>query len=470
MERPAPAVHDECDFHSDSSASRLISETAHDLRAPLATIREAVRLVRDGDLGFVSTSQRECLSAAIDQCNCASQLVDEMVHTRQFESGFPNARRGWILIDDLRRSVEATLQPWVMPRGIHLLWDGPFEQGVGVYADPTLIRRLIVNLANNAIRVTRDGRPVLIRARSDDQRGMMTWSIVDQGNGIEASDMELIAAGKSPARSTGGLGLMISRQLAAAHFSTLRIESRVGTGTAVSFQTPIGGPASVSAAWTKWRSGLIAPERQTIEQQHQQVHNVLPARVVPSTASRQSDVIHPPRRVRIDVPSLAVELAVSEHQPAFPDQLLLTTVSIGAATQAANTNAFDELLQRSIRITEFAYRAGRRNWVIAWDADRETALRKRAELELTLRNELQGIRLTWGKFSLVPIATSSDSLPGGSLVSRLCDLMVRQSFSASRRQMPDGNRMRLGAPMISPSPGAESRLETEVQRICRRRL
>ena len=71
---------------SSESISRLISETAHDLRAPLATIREAVRLVRDGDLGQVSTEQTEYLSAAMNQCDCAVQLVEELVQSRRFDS------------------------------------------------------------------------------------------------------------------------------------------------------------------------------------------------------------------------------------------------------------------------------------------------------------------------------------------------------------------------------------------------
>lgn len=443
------------DSASFESASRLISETAHDLRAPLSTIREAVRLVRDGELGSVSSAQSECLSAAINQCNCAAQLVDEMVQSRRFDSGFPNVSRQWISIDELRQSVEQTLQPWMLPRGIQLLWDGPFGQGVKVYADATLLRRLIVNLAGNAIRVTRDGCPVLIRALPGRVQRVMDWSVVDQGVGISPSDLALIAAGKAPAKSVGGLGLMISRQLATAHFSSLRIESRLGTGTAVSFQTVLGGPAAVAAHWAKWRSGLIDQGDGSVVNENQRVHEV-PAPRMSKTTTKPA----PPRRVRIDVPSSLIELSADGVQPAFRDRVYLTTVSVGAAVPASGTNAFDALLQRTMRLTELAYRTGRRSWVIAWDADGQMGVAKRVELERLVENELDSMRMTWGASSIVS-ATKKPNF-GCSLTHRLGDLLVRQTLAASQHAVSDADQVRLGTVPMELSSTASQRLELEV--------
>lgn len=445
------------------SVSRLISETAHDLRAPLSTIREAVRLVRDGDLGQVNSEQRECLSAAINQCNCAAQLVDEMVQSRRFDTGFPNVRRDWMLIDDLQKSVQETLQPWMMPREIQLLWDGPFRQGVKTYADATLLRRLIVNLAGNAIRVTRDGGAVLIRTKIRSDHAAMVWSVVDQGQGISPADMELIACGKAPAKSVGGLGLLISRQLAAAHFSDLRIESRLGTGTAVSFQTTIGGPAAVASRWVDWRSthGGADSDTQAMPDA-QRVREVLPAR---SFGNADSQV---PRRVRIDVPSQAIELGIDDVQPAFQDHAYLASVSVGAATPASGTDAFDALLQRSLRITELAYRTGRRSWVVAWDADVEAGIAKRMELERLVQNELDALRMTWGDASVVNLSAENDC--GPSLVHRLSEMMVRQTLAAAQHSVSDADQVRLGtAPMIA-SPIPSVRLQSEVEWLRESRL
>ncbi|QEG00079.1 Histidine protein kinase DivJ [Stieleria maiorica] len=447
------AASDATDYET---VSRLISETAHDLRAPLSTIREAIRLVRDGELGAVSSAQGECLSAAIDQCNCAVQLVDEMVQSRRFDSGFPNVTRQWISIDELKAGVEATLQPWILPRGIHLLWDGPFEEGLKVYADVTLLRRLIVNLAGNAIRVTREGGPVLIRTHVNRDRGVMNWSIVDQGAGISPADLELISAGKAPAKSMGGLGLIISRQLAAAHFSTLRIESRVGTGTAVSFQTIVGGPAAVAARWVKWRSDLITIQQRKVLNEDHRVHEVRPSRTAnPSVA------LAPPRRVRIDVPSRMIEMGAGEVQPAFPDHVCLTTVSLGAAIPAASSDAFDALLQRSMRFTELAYRTGQRSWVIAWDADLQTGIAKRTELERQVHNEMEAMRMTWGAANVVP--ATPHPVYGTPLSSRLSDLIVRQTLAAAQQAVDDDDQTQATSDSMLASSAAATRLDFDVQ-------
>ncbi len=73
-----------------------MSETAHDIRSPLTTIRESVRLVHDGDLGAVNDDQKSCLAAAIDQCNCLDQMVGEMVQVERLRTGLPRARRSWV--------------------------------------------------------------------------------------------------------------------------------------------------------------------------------------------------------------------------------------------------------------------------------------------------------------------------------------------------------------------------------------
>ena len=429
------------DLQADRSESlrRLISETAHDLRAPLTSVRESIRLVRDGDLGHLSDSQRDCLSAAINQCNCAGQLVDEMVQSRQFDTGFPNVRRDWISIDDLRHAVEETLQPWTMPRNIHLLWDGPFGRGERVYGDAILLRRLIVNLAGNSIRETRDGQSILIRAKRNSRGTAYRWSIVDQGNGISAEDLELIASGQAPERSSGGLGLLICRNLAAAHFSTLRLESRVGTGTAASFETVAGGPLAVIRAWTRWREASFQSSNDSMKRE----------------AMGQPTKISMPRRMRIDTPpSSVVELGCQNQSPMFPG-LVLTSVSVGAATSKESADQFEKTLQRSLQVSELGYRVNDRAWVIAWDADAQSAVVRRNELE-NHRVENGPTRLQWRDFRIV------SDVGQRVLANRMCDLVVRAALSGVRFAAEPSTT---DETPIVPSMVAAERLQQQVQRL-----
>jgi hypothetical protein len=413
-------------------------------------------LVRDGDLGEVSDAQKDYLSSAMDQCECAVHLVNEMSRLRQFESGFPNVRRQWLSMDDLRERVQATLQPWALPRDIHLLWDGPFGQRSLIYGDPTLLRRLLVNLIGNAIKVTRQGYPVLIRAKRAQRGDAMVWSVVDQGTGISATDMERIASGKVPSSSNGGLGLIISRQLAAAHFSTLKIESRTGTGTAVSFQTVCGGPGAVASQWARWRARLFDKTLPRRFSQGRQVQNIMK-----SIESTRDVTQHAPQRVRIDIPSHTVELGVQDQRPEFPGSVVLSSVSVGAAVRSQKADRFDALLQSSMRITDFAYRADRRKWVIAWDADQQEAAARRRGLQTLANVELGDMRLTWGDFFPISLLAERPDQAANTLRVRLSDLMIRSTLSRSAKSIRDTDQVRLGTAPLAVSQTAERRLERD---------
>ncbi|MEO1615858.1 MAG: HAMP domain-containing sensor histidine kinase [Planctomycetota bacterium] len=433
------------------SITKLIGETAHDLRAPLSTIREAVRLVHDGQLGAISSDQRECLSAAINQCNCVGQLVDEMVQSRHEAAGSVRPHLDWIDIDHVRQQVVETLQPWVLPRAIHLLWDGPFGRQTKVYADAVMLRRLIVNLVGNAIRATREGQPILIRAVADPKRGRMTWAVVDQGQGIDAADLERIALGHAPQSSRGGLGLVICRHLAGAHFSNLWIESREGTGTAASFHTTMGGPINVARNWATWRSGLfVNPESASVEEAHQ-LHNVL--------SPRKRYSIAPPRRVRVDVPSQRVELRARQTMPDFEDRLYIASVSLGATLPAESVEAFDRLIQRSLTPMEFTYRTGDRNWLILWDADRKAANLKRSQLDAEIRQHLDSIRMNWSMMSEYQF----DPAGGAASARFLGDLLARRALTNAQGTT---ELQPTGSPIVTEE--ARSRAEQRLQRECSR--
>ena len=131
-----------------------MSETAHDLRSPLTTVRESIRLIRNGDAGAVAPEQHVYLVSAMDQCDCMFQMIGEMVQLERLRTGTPRVDRKWVAISEIRKSIDETLRPWALPREIDVLWDIMLDPATLVYADVAMLRRLVVNLATNAIRVT----------------------------------------------------------------------------------------------------------------------------------------------------------------------------------------------------------------------------------------------------------------------------------------------------------------------------
>ncbi len=282
------------------AAVRLISETAHDLRAPLTAVQESIRLVRDGDLGPINHDQESFLDSAVDQCGCIEQMVGEMVQLERLQTGTPRVHRQWVSVAEIRRAVDDTLSPWTVPRRINLLWDGDDDPSMLVFADQAMLRRLLVNLATNAIRASVEGGFVLIRLARVRHGETVRWSVVDRGRGISEQEMLRVADREVSYAGGEGLGLAISRQLAALQFSPLRIRSRLGKGTEVNFETAARGPRSVANTWVRWRMSFATPERS------------VPSRGDGSIewTSQTGD-----RKMRLDPPAVSVSLSHAASRP-----------------------------------------------------------------------------------------------------------------------------------------------------------
>ncbi|QDT03130.1 Autoinducer 2 sensor kinase/phosphatase LuxQ [Rubripirellula lacrimiformis] len=429
---------------SEAAAARVMSETAHDLRSPLTAVREAIRLVHDGDLGAISIDQRGCLAAAIDQCNCIDQMVGEMVQLERLRSGMPRANRSWIDVAEVRRVVDDTLQPWAVPRNIDVLWDAAENAGAIVFADASILRRLIVNLVTNAIRASRDGSTVLIRLQRSRGDEMLLWSVVDQGAGISERDIRQIADRQVSLSGGEGLGLTICRQLAAVHFSSLKLRSRLGYGTEVSFQTPALGPRSVAGAWARWR----VEARGELHQPSQHHHR--------ADGMQADDAVE---RVRLDPPSVAVEISQTTAHPRCEDRMAAGTVTLGAAVSRQAADAFDQCLQSQLQLFELVYRVDSRRWVWVFDTDAHSVDARIALVSDHAKSQVDGIRMAWSAPQMIPVDARRTE-------ARLSDLMVRETLAASASARGvDQNDVRLGAAPIVHSEAAAARLDAELRRL-----
>ncbi|WP_419189736.1 sensor histidine kinase [Stieleria marina] len=389
------------------SAIRMVSETAHDIRAPLAAVRESVRLIHDGELGELNQDQKNCLQDAIDQCNCVNQMVGEMVQLERLRNGVPRVHRQWINIATIRHGIQQTVKPWVTTRKINVIWDIQAEHDTAVFGDVSMIRRLIVNLVANAVRETPEGGSILVAVNRIASTESLQWSVVDSGRGITENEMREIAARQISHSGSEGLGLSICRQLAALHFSPLRIESRAGTGTSVSFRTAAGGPASVAERWAQWRVNQREPLRTPI-----------------SRAEKRTAMTEPPNKqqIRVDAPSITIQLECEGAKPKIDDRALAGTVALGAAMPADAADAFDAFLQKQAGMFDLVYRTDTRTWVWVFDANVQQADQLIDELSAKAQSEINGIRLSWTDPQSIP-------LDGRRTVVQLTEMIVRNSLN-----------------------------------------
>jgi hypothetical protein len=446
-----------------NGAVRLMSETAHDLRSPLTTVREAIRLVHDGDLGQVTVEQSELLKTAIDQCDCIEQMVGEMMQMERLRTGAPRASRRWITIDEIRATIDQTLRPWAIPRQIDVLWDADIHsRGTAkptVYADPSMIRRLVVNLVVNAIRASVEGQEILIRFAASRGGNFVRCSVIDQGRGIDPEDLKRIAEHHVSFSAGEGLGLTICRQLAAVHFSALEIRSRRGAGTEVSFELPAAGPRSVAAAWARWRVVMKRLSSDSISRPlvRPRRRDGIPGQSISSTPDSA-------QTIRLDSPaenqrSVVVELHHRDTKPRVSSCFAAGVVTLGAAVSRQAADQFGEVLDRELQMFDISYRVETRQWVWVFDADQDSVVQRIESIDHATRVGLDGVRSTWSEPQIIPVDLKSSA-------TRLSDLMVRQALFAST--IDHGlvhDEVRLGTAPISPSDSAVQRLDAELRRL-----
>lgn len=451
---PAPAGSK----RDEGRAARLLSETAHDLRSPLTTIREAIRIVRDEVAGPIAADQRELLSSAIDQCDCVDQLVGELVPFDRIRSGTPRIRRAWVSIRDIRHAVDETLRPWAVPRRIAILWDGADDATLSLFADLAVLRRLLVNLVSNATRATPDGGAVLIRVSRVRGGEAARFEVVDQGEGIAAGHLRELSRRQIAMSNGEGIGLAISRQLAALHFSTLRIRSRVGVGTEVAFEVPACGPRSVAECWARWRSGFL-PESRRPAHRSRPPHRRGDAPVPASPQRfRPNEIVEETLHTRIDPPAMSVELTHDGPDPKRRDRMVAGTVSLGGAAPRNAADEFDKILQADQRMYDLIYRLDQRHWVWFFDADVDTAEERTLRVNETACAGDERMRLHWSRPHMIPI--DPHQMP-----SRVLDWLIRQSLSVATSVRTNDHDVRLGTEPISQSPMAEARLDEQIRRV-----
>lgn len=424
------------------AAVRMMSETAHDLRSPLTAIRESMRIVHGGDLGELSSQQQACLSSAIEQCECMDQMIGEMVQLERLRTGIPRVHRQIVPIEKIRAAIDDTLRPWAMPRQISVLWGGPVDMSAEVYADPAMLRRLVVNLVTNAIRVTSEGGSILIRLDHTHDPQAIRWSVIDQGTGISPDDMLRLANNDLMLGGGEGLGLSICRQLAALHFSTLRISSSRNIGTEVSFETTLAAPKCVAETWSHWR----VSQRDRLLESRQ-----------PAEASALSDKVNTATSGMV-----SIELPYEGALPHSETHVAIGVVTVGAAVSRESTEAFDELFQSQLQFYDFGYRIGPRQWVWGFDVDAD-GVDEHIELVMDgIRAKIPSLRCDWSKPQMVPIDSRRTQ-------TRLGDLLVRLSLSAAMsNHVVDNDQVRLGTVPIVYTDAACARLDEELRRLNKR--
>ncbi len=228
------------------SEKELLANVSHELRTPLSRIRLALALAEEGDVARA----RRALAEIGEDLGELERLVDEVLAATRLDLGAAGGlplHPAPVEVGPLLDEAAARFQARHEGRTLEVRVEGDLPS---LEADAALLRRLLGNLLDNAVKYSDAPAPVLLSARAAAKAGgpaQVRLEVRDAGIGIDAADLPRLftpffRTDRSRARGTGGvgLGLALVRRIAEAHGGSVSVASTPGQGTTVTVELPAG--------------------------------------------------------------------------------------------------------------------------------------------------------------------------------------------------------------------------------------
>src|SRR5690242_961209 len=257
--------------------SEFLANVSHELRTPLNAIVGFVDLLREGVYGELAPRQVKPVERIEASANHLRHLVDQVLDLAKMAAGRLEIHTETIDLRPFVLDVASEIESLVSEKGLSL----SLVMGAAlprIRTDPTHLRQILMNLLGNAVKYTNEGG-IVIRTRLVDSlpdsgplgstqtttaservgHPPTQWigiQVIDTGIGIDPADQTRIfeefeqidagPRGNSAERGTG-LGLPISRRLAALIGGIVELESELGKGSTFTLWLPVDPEESAVA-------------------------------------------------------------------------------------------------------------------------------------------------------------------------------------------------------------------------------
>ncbi len=230
---------------------------AHDLKSPITRIRgiAEVTLTTGKNLAEYETMA----ASAIEECDRLLDMINTMLMISKTEAGVDRPACDKIDLAALVREACELFGTTAEDRGLKMTCTLP--DACDLRGDARMIRRLIANLLDNALKYTPSGGAVDVSLAETRQNAILT--VRDTGIGISSADLPRIferffRGDQSRSQAGIGLGLSLARALARAHGGEITVASRPGEGSVFTVTLPRSGLEFSAAACGELS---VAPKR-----------------------------------------------------------------------------------------------------------------------------------------------------------------------------------------------------------------
>ncbi|HSH41002.1 MAG TPA: HAMP domain-containing sensor histidine kinase [Arenicellales bacterium] len=217
----------------DLIKERFFREMSHQLKTPLASIREGTDLLRDDPRAMAGERGREVLDLVHNNSIELQRMLDNMLNFSAWRADPGRLYRDRFQLRPVLESVAQRFRASMMTRGLEIGVDCP--ESLTVEMDREKCRVILDNLISNAVKYSPDNGEITVTA--GESRAGVSICVADQGPGVPPAErdriFELFYLSDTPAGSQNrgtGIGLALVRAYVEAHGGTVTVESEQNSG------------------------------------------------------------------------------------------------------------------------------------------------------------------------------------------------------------------------------------------------
>lgn len=231
----------------DQAKSEFISIASHQMRSPLTVIKGYISLIKEGSINMNTDKGEETLNRIAISTDRLIKLVNNMLNLSRIEAGRMRYEFTKENIKKIVKDVMENLQGYAAEKNITIEFKDNAPDLPDFYFDREKIQEVIMNLVDNAIKYSADGKIELFLYYPEGRKDQIVLKVKDNGMGINPKDIprlfnKFVRTAEAQKIDPGGsgIGLYFARRVVEDHQGGIWAKSEgIGKGTEFYMQLPI---------------------------------------------------------------------------------------------------------------------------------------------------------------------------------------------------------------------------------------